>query len=197
MFDQTDVDGIPKQYFSNGTMEGICTNGIDVTDGQMLYSQSQMFNQRSCKPNVGNAGNYYSFPGATAGSNISGGNALDSVCPRGWMINPSSPGDAKSFNSLISTTYKISNGDAGTILLKPLTFFRFGFYERDGSLTSRTSIGYYWTSQAYSSGGAYCLYITDRSFNTQGESQGSNSGKNRGFSLRCVSSGISEISCAL
>ena len=173
----------PIRYLDNGTTQSYCPEDIDYTDGQILFSGSIYANQESCKPNAGNAGNWYSFPGATAGSNNSSSNAPDSICPRGWRVTLNAASNRRSWSYLITKTYNISTSgfNDSSVRYLPMSFVRSGNYNQ-GSLNNRASNGYYWSSVADSSNVAYYL----RFYSGLLDPQSNYSSKYLGFSVRCI-----------
>ena len=193
MFDQTKTgtkvneygnivsDDTPMRYTSNGTNMGYCDNDYELTNGEILYSHSVMYFQKSCKPNTGNAGNYYSWPASTAGSNISSGNASNSICPRGWQLTTNTKTDTRSWDYLLVTTYRYSSND-NQLRLMPTSVPRAGYYlYTGGTLDDRGSSGLYWSGVAYSSTNAYYLHFDSGQLLTQYSYTKSN-----GRSVRCV-----------
>ncbi|MBR2659509.1 DUF1566 domain-containing protein, partial [Candidatus Saccharibacteria bacterium] len=114
---------------------------------------------------------YYSYAAATAGTgaSISSGDATSDICPKGWRL----PTRAE-FNTLIST---YTTG--ATLTASPFLGVYAGSYSRslfeDGG-----SYGYYWSSTAGSSTGAY--YLNFYSSNADVYSYN----KRDGSSVRCV-----------
>ena len=160
---------------------GYCYDEVMFTTGQILYSFSQMFAQKSCKPNTGNAGNWYSFPGATAGGSKSSGNEVNSICPKGWMLTTNETMDMHSYNFVLKRVYnKVSNNI--TIGQLPLSFPSAGYYYY-GSLNDRDGHGYYLSSRAYKSDSIYYLYFYATGLSTQRTSYAQ---KLYGYSVRCV-----------
>ena len=128
------------------------------------------------------AGNYYNWTAATAGSSlgISSGDALDSICPKGWRL-PASSGD-KSFQNLMEYGYGVSASAGGMIAITPLSFLRSGsYYWSDGNRNGRGYYGYYWSSTSSSDTGAYYLYFSSSSLYYR-----DNDSRGGGFTVRCV-----------
>ena len=142
-----------------------------------------MSRQMSCKPNTGNAGNWYSWPAATTGGyhTTEGFNEPSSVCPKGWQMTINTGANPKSWYYLFRNTYGIQDNNDSKLRPLPLSFIRSGRYYQ-GSLYSRATDGFYWSSTAQNSNRAYYLTfyfgsLTPQSFN----------GKYLGHSVRCVS----------
>ena len=127
---------------------------------------------------------YYPWYAATAGqgTNTASPTISQSICPKGWKLPNGGSNVAPSFQSL-ATKYSIGNNSAGSTTLQstPLSFYYAGNYT-SGSL-NYTSYGYYWSASPYTSDSrnAYVLYFNSSSVGPQ-----SKSGKNNGFSVRCV-----------
>ena len=137
-------------------------------------------------------GNYYNFAAAKAGylGTATGSSPDNSICPRHWTL-PAVSGD-KSIESLMQYYYgSWTNGGGNTALYNwlnghPLDFWRTGYYYRSyGTVASRTTDGYWWSSNASSStdGNALNTLISGSSGYV-----GSQSSYHRGlgFSVRCV-----------
>ena len=183
-FDQTNSSGTPYRYTSSDSI-GTCSSAnienstVLANRAQNLYGNTQKIsNQTSCKPHVYNAGNWYNFPAATAGSkNVSTStekNMPNSICPKGWQLPPNA-GD-KSYNTLTRT--------ASDIYASPLSFVHLGQYLfGSGESNSRGYSSDYWSSTASGSGYSLNLY-----FNSGGDLD-PQLGDDRawGFSIRCVS----------
>lgn len=104
-------------------------------------------------------GNYYSWASATANSGNSlttdGAIATESICPSGWRLPTSKAGGEF---EILTTTYGIGNNAAGSTALRSAPFyFIFGGLVNSGSLSVAGTNGYYWSSTAYRSDGAYIL----------------------------------------
>ena len=204
VFDQNGKNGttnnIPIRYANNST-NYYNTNNIpqcsDYDDPTALLEKAKglygnnyqkiVKDQYSCKPNTLNAGNWYNFPAATAGSNNASTstekNMPNSICPKGWQLPPNSGN--KSYNTLIRTAYGLTatNSDSTLLNNSTMSFVRLGYYRYDyGSLNGRGDHGNYWSSTAYSSVLSHYLNFLSGNLNPQ-------HGTNRaiGYSIRCVS----------
>ena len=143
-------------------------------------------------------GNYYNYTATVASNNSTGfntqyNNAENSICPKGWRL-PVAINDAGTtieFGKLLSD-YKIiltptSSGYAYTsdgfmnIRKSPLWFVRSGFIN-NGSLSSPTSGGYYWSSTVFNVNSSYYLNFNSNVVNS------SNNGdyKHFGRTIRCL-----------
>ena len=176
MFDQTNLfqehttesAGVPIRYTSNGTSMGYCYDEVMFTTGQILYSFSQMFAQKSCKPNTGNAGNYYSWATVTGG-----GKSQNSLCPKSWRLPKS--GAENGFRNLMITTYNAKNNSQ--VLILPFSYVLSGRYQSSNPNT-RGGRGRYYSntkeSQLFIGGGYFVM-------NSGDEWSDSN-----GLTVRCV-----------
>ena len=175
---------VPIMYKSNGTSQSTCgVNGMEYTNGQILFGGSIYTLQESCKPNSGNAGNYYSWPASTAGGSISDGNENNSICPTGWQLTVNAGTKVKSWYYLIRNTYSIKDSNDSKLLPLPMSFIRSGNYNQ-GSLSNRASSGFYWSSTASNNTIAYYLAFRSASLHPQFKDDYR---KNNGLSVRCVS----------
>ena len=112
-------------------------------------------------------------------SSTTSGNATGSVCPKGWTLPTKD-----NFVNLITTTYGITSSSAGSTKLRssPLDFAYTGYYNyTSGSLSSETTVGYFWSRTAYSSASAHYL-----SFNSSLVVPQGNSSRGLGLPLRCT-----------
>ena len=122
-------------------------------------------------------GNLYQWNAATAGTGgtITGTNATDSICPKGWRFPTSRSGGE--FDVLVGEL------DSTTITQAPYYFNPSG-YVYSGSLRFAGNDGYYWSSTASSStSSAYSLR-----FYSGYVSPSTNYYRYGGFSVRCLAS---------
>lgn len=145
---------------------------------------------------------YYSWYAATAGSTVSTGDAVNSICPVGWRL-PSNytvkPG--KSYTSLMAA-YGVGDGTSRTASSRKyipilesnvLNFTIYGEYAggRIWYASDDDQRVFYFTSTSYNSGNAYSLYILKLSpstFTIDMQSYSTNSDiKLYGRNVRCVS----------
>ena len=132
-------------------------------------------------------GAYYNWAASTAqsGGNNENGDAVNSICPKGWRLP--SGGDsstAKSFATLTST-YGYTDDATGSAAARkfPLSLVYSGTYHWDGYLNNQGYNGNWWSSSPYtSSTRAYNLYMNSSYLFPQDSSV-----KAHGFALRCVS----------
>ncbi len=122
------------------------------------------------------AGNYYNWYAATAGSGtyeMDDGDAMDSICPKGWQL-PEYSGN-KSYNTLL-TTY---NATPTTVLSAPINFTRNGFYRfYSGKITGQEETIYYWSKRAHYESASQ-VFIGDEINYINGD-------KGHGRAVRCV-----------
>ncbi|MBR0460808.1 hypothetical protein IJI91_02370 [Candidatus Saccharibacteria bacterium] len=112
---------------------------------------------------------YYTWKAATAGTNPSSGDSQYDICPKGWRLPTQAEFDTLS--SRYSTGAKLA--------ASPFLGVYAGRYS-SSQLNNGGSIGYYWSSTAYSSTGAYRLY-----FNSY-DAGVSSYFKRYGSAVRCV-----------
>ena len=134
---------------------------------------------------TGNAGNWYSWPAATAGGyhTTDGFNEPNSICPSGWQLTVNTETEVKSWYYLIRNTYNIQDKNDSNLLPQPMSFVRSGYYSK-GSLSYRANYGNYWSSTANSSKGAHYLVFYSSSLSPQ---YNYSDVKHNGYSVRCVS----------
>ena len=127
-------------------------------------------------------GTYYNWYAATAGSGtfaMTSGDATDSICPKGWMLPPSTSNDNNSFYYLLTTKYNAAPADA---VSSPLNFLRAGFLSfYDLTMRDRGSVGLLWTSTAHSEDRVYNFYSNSSNITSQDYCN-----KGYGFPIRCV-----------
>ena len=187
--DQTDIREIPYRLSNKGvsfnTTTDICRDDLEITQGQVLASFDLMSDQISCRPNVYNAGNYYSWGAATANNTIADGNAPDSVCPKGWIL-PTGVAEVKqSFQYLMNTIY-----DTKEALELPFSYVLTGKYSGlnvENIFYERGTKGYFSSSFARSThlgkDSSYFLSISKNSLSSNASQYMS---RHTGYSLRCV-----------
>ena len=151
----------------------------------------------------GFAGNWYNWYAATAGSgtsSMSGTDAPDSICPRGWRL-PGNTG-TKSFANLLTTAdsenpfidladnlsgYNYNLATSGSnldtsLLSTPLAFIRSGRYDYATSDPYLMNAhGQFWSNRSSSSLLSVFGKLVSSSYNTD-----TNYSKNTGNSVRCV-----------
>ena len=136
------------------------------------------------------AGNYYSWEAATAGTGHSytsaGAEAPDSICPAGWRLplsrysNNTVSGSFYNFLNQYGFTSSTGSG-ANSITRAPLFFVRSGYVLSTNRLDDAGYGGYYWSSVASSSSGAYSLYFLSSTVVPSGSIS-----RYVGHSVRCV-----------
>ncbi len=149
------------------TLRASSTSGFDD------YTTGWVFNSGrttcSSDSSTGSCYSYYSYSAATAGTNPSSGAASSDICPYGWRL----PTLAE-YNTLVS-----SYTTSATLTASPFYGVYSGYYYF-GSFYNGGSFGYYWSSTAYDSNGAYNLYFDSSSASIYNGSKGG------GFAVRCV-----------
>ena len=150
------------------------------------------------KDGHGYSGNYYNWTAAIASnaSGDSGGNAANSVCPKGWRLpNTRAEEGGYEFSKLLYA-YDITTNDQNTagyagsasaglakITSNPLYFVRSGFLY-GGSFYNLGSGGHYWSSAVINGVAAYYLEFTGSNVNPANDYNFYN--RNSGRSVRCV-----------
>ena len=129
-------------------------------------------------------GNHYTWNAATAGGTITGQDATDSICPKGWQLPTSNNSNSGSFQ-VLTDAYNISGNAAGgtASVSAPLYFVRSGLVY-SGSLRGAGGGGGYWSSTANSNtGNAYYL-----AFGSGYVDPSNYGGRYPGSSIRCLAS---------
>ena len=133
-------------------------------------------------------GTYYNWAASTAqsGGNNDNGDAVNSICPKGWRLP--SGGDsstAKSFATLTST-YGYTDDSTGSAAARkfPLSLVYSGYYHwGSGFLYFQGNAGYWWSSSPYTSASnAYFLGV----YSSRLIPQNNGNKGNDGNALRCV-----------
>ena len=114
------------------------------------------------KTNCGhyNAGNYYNWSAVVASNDtteISSGDASNSICSKNWRL----PSSAMSDFSNLATAYDINAYNSLNLRNAPIYLTRTGYYV--GSLYNPGVWGTYWNSTSYESGGAGKLIFVNNS----------------------------------
>lgn len=127
-------------------------------------------------------GVYYNWWTATAGNGtyeMTSGNAAGDICPYGWRLPTGGTG-----GEFYALNQAINNGSTNTsagLLAAPANFVYSG-YVNGSSLSNRGYYGYFWSSTAHNSNGAYHLGLYSSALNP-----GTNyNSKYYGFPARCV-----------
>ncbi|MBR2994075.1 hypothetical protein IKF43_01605 [Candidatus Saccharibacteria bacterium] len=137
----------------------------------------------------GKSGNYYNWTAAVASNasgNIGGGNAANSICPKGWRLP-----DTRTYEfSKLLYAYDITKDDKNTagyatggynkMVASPLYFVRSGNVS-NGSLYDSAGSGSYWSSAVDSTSSAFYLFFYSDNVNPANIYYRSN-----GFPVRCV-----------
>lgn len=129
-------------------------------------------------------GNFYNWTAAIASNDSSGieyGNAVNSICPKGWRLPTiSSVADRDEFRKLNNIYNGGSTSSDANLIISPLWFVRSGYV--NGTLNSYGTSGFYWSSTVNNSNVAYSLSFSSSSVNPAY----SGSGRDNGFSVRCL-----------
>ena len=159
-------------YDADTAPDGWCTtDSADCQDQSRLQTDNTV--NRANNPNSNSSsmysyGNYYNWYSATAGNGTHGksGTTDGDLCPMGWHLpyGGSATGvkggnTAGGFyylaNSMIATTGSAINSNKYRTF--PNNFIYSGY--RTSSSGGRGEYGYYWSSTAWTNGGAYGLYL--------------------------------------
>ena len=147
-----------------------------------------------CPAGTTNNGTWYNHTAATANSSLGmvndGDIALDSICPKGWMLSSTGIYSKKSYENLLGNTYggvdATSRTNASTIVTyPPISLIFAGYYRYED--TKFVNIGYegsFWESQNRSTTNARRLYAfrTSLAITSIGSTRRGN-----GNPIRCVS----------
>ena len=191
MYVKSDPDGY-SDYCGGSSIKGLsdstCTSAgwtdvssmtpmADGTTNEVISTDNNTYNAHYL------VGNLYQWNAATAGTGgtITGQDATDSICPKGWQLPTSNNSNSGSFQALMNA-YSIGN-DSTKITQSPLYFHPSG-YVYSGSLRYAGYGGNYWSSTADSSASdAYYL-----SFYSGGVAPSDYNYRYRGQSVRCLAS---------
>ena len=191
-------------YVKTDGLTGTTVSGEDVTTGLTSGTWDSARNQFFGSEYFGQ---YYNWYAATAetGKYTSTSTVSGSICPKGWQlpVNSTATGAKSWYNLIQSDDYYDLIDTAGTQTAAnskfptsdnpdkeaawrmhqiPLSIPFTGLYNwTSGALRNRGGLGYFWSSTASSTAGAYYLY-----FNGTGVSTHSYYGKVNGFTVRCV-----------
>ena len=143
-----------------------------------------MTNQLSCRANIRNVGNFYTWYAASTNSQ----GVLrteNSVCPTGWQIPSSTVDSIKSYYALIAKVYEAKNGKE--TIEHPFSLIYTGFYHESGDRRNTTDQSKYMTSDlgSFNSYLTYVFYAYNSGLDTQLLTSYGGS-VNSGTSLRCV-----------
>ena len=124
-------------------------------------------------------GGFYNWYTATAGTgtqsmSTQGQNTTVSICPKGWRL-PTSGNSSSEFQALYN-----NYNSSSALRTNPVNLTLSG-YVSSSSRYYQGSFGYYWSSTVYSDYFAYNLGL-----NTSNVYPANYSGKNVGFSVRCI-----------
>ncbi|MBQ3433000.1 hypothetical protein IJG22_01735, partial [Candidatus Saccharibacteria bacterium] len=201
-------------YNADTAPDGWCTTNSAACDDQSRIRTDNTANRATDNPNTNSGsmysyGNYYNWYSATAGNgtysfSTNNNSVAGDLCPAGWHlpIGGSSAnatnsdfwqlglgimGAAPSNNSQYTSSETNSAGKTATAAFRsyPNNFVYSGNVN-GGSVSSRGSYGYFWSSTASSSYNAYYLYLTSSLVYP-----GTNvSFKYYGWPVRCVAPGV-------
>ncbi len=183
------------------TIPAHSTSGWSTSDG----TSKKVYYTNAANPDAdtNKYGAYYTWCAATASTCVNSGEAAGSICPKGWKLPTSNKANTVngSFNKLVmdgssqitpanawktdqtdttlGNSFGIVNPTNGAVF--GAAFFPAAGYVRSGSLSGVGSLGYYWSSTASSSTGAYTLY-----FNSGYVDPSYYIGRDLGLSVRCV-----------
>ena len=138
----------------------------------------------------GKAGNYYNWTAAVASNasgNIGGGNAANSVCPKGWRLPNTRTYELSKMLYAYGVTKDATNGSGyatggyNKMAASPLYFVQSG-YVSGGSLSNSASNGYYWSSAVVSTSIALYLRFYSGSVNLVSRDYP----RSFGLSVRCL-----------
>ena len=129
-------------------------------------------------------GNYYNFTAAIASSNsssLTGGDANNSICPKGWRLPTTyANNDFSKLNIIYNSS--LTDSDAG-LIVSPLWLVRSGQISTRNSLNNFSTTGHYWAKTVVSDFRARSLYFADNIIDTNNDSA---SNRQFGRSLRCL-----------
>ena len=167
------------------------TNNIANTTTSPVFSQDFTSSAHSnFDGDIASYGNYYNWYSATAGNgtrSVSSGTVAGDICPAGWILPIGDKTDAKgSFSHLDASMggtgdYQFSTEASNRWRSFPNNFVYSGGWV-GSSADSRGYYGFYWSSTAYNTGGAYNL-VFDSGYVYPGVSS---INKGVGYSVRCV-----------
>ncbi|MCQ2049507.1 MAG: fibrobacter succinogenes major paralogous domain-containing protein [Candidatus Saccharibacteria bacterium] len=133
----------------------------------------------------GHIGNYYNWSAAVASNDTSattaGGTDMNSsICPKGWRLPHGWHSIQGNDFATLNTAYGGATDSDSVLLANPLFFVR-GGYVISGYLVGPANLGPYWSSTAYSAGGA-----DDFRFLSEGVFTSDFDSRYYGFSVRCL-----------
>ena len=141
------------------------------------------------KDGHGKSGNYYNWTAAVASNasgNITGGNATNSICPKGWRLPDTRTYEFSKMLYAYDVTKDATNGAGfatggyNKLVSSPLWFVRSGSVS-NGSLNNSANFGSYWSSAVGSGSIAFVL-----DFYSGNVYPARNGYRNLGLSVRCV-----------
>ena len=132
----------------------------------------KMYNTNST--NYGNYYNYYTATAKSGGLSVTSGNALYSLCPKGWKLPTGATGGE--FQMLYNRYPSLS-----AILNTPVEIVLAGGYDKTTGVVFQSSGGFYWTSTISNNYDSYRLNIYNNTVNPVYVI-----GKVDGLSIRCI-----------
>ena len=192
MYDNRGTAAYKSITYTTATINGLCwmTRNLDLPGGTTVTSSDSNVTSSYTLPassttgfsddypayvynsNSTTCGNnqpcysYYSYKAATAGTNPSGGNAANDICPKGWRLPTQTE-----YNALKNTGVNLTTS--------PFYGVHAGYYY-SSSLHDGGSGGVYWSSTA--DGASIAYYLSFSGFTGRTESDY----KRTGSSIRCV-----------
>lgn len=139
------VNNNPTSYTSCADTTNIntCSNWTDVSNMTAMTEENTSDNVISGNTYDAHylAGNYYQWNTATAGTGgtITGSNATDSICPKGWHLPTSNNSNSGSFQALVGSLNS-------TQIVQPPYYFNPGGGVFSGSLDYVGYNGHYWSA---------------------------------------------------
>ena len=146
---------------SNYTLPASSTTGFSDDYPAYVYNS----NSTTCGNNQP-CYSYYSYVAATAGTNPSGGNAANDICPKGWRLPTQTE-----YNALKNTGVNLTTS--------PFYGVHAGYYYSSSLLDGGLG-GVYWSSTA--DGASIAYYLSFSGFTGRTESDYNRTGS----SIRCV-----------
>ena len=163
------------------TVAATTFNSWKKTTGSATYDAGEFIVVSGADPTNGTAYgtlyNYYAASAGTISGNNSSGDAQYDICPAGWRLPVG--GSSGEFQAL-----GIQYNNIRASIVNSGAAFAVAGYFYDAALSSKGSIGYYWSSTRFASTSVYSASV---SFYGSGSlSSALTSYRNYGYSLRCV-----------
>ena len=170
----------PGNYYFDGTYFSSATcNYLTTTCDHFATTPYDLNGEH------GHVGNYYNWSAAVASNDTSATTAAGtdintSICPKGWRLPHGYQSAQGNDFATLNTTYGGATNSDSVLLANPLFFVRGGGVN-SGSLLLSASLGYYWSSTAYSAAVADDFYFDSGSVYTSDSYF-----RSGGFSVRCL-----------